>query len=705
MAEIFHDEVDELAFAVVFRHRVGAAPVNATGNLPVGILVASVPEQEVAHGISVSETEQRGRGERSIANPGTFVRAGAGLDGGAITVDQDVRQRAGDGIGYPAPCGRKLDGGAIDGRRPGAGGDVECPVHRPGASVGQQWCGAGTKGDFHCHRRRTVGRKIESPRQCPRGSTERIMGASAWRYCSAAEIGHDVPRRKRYGAEAVGRRDGDDSTLAVDHDAVAIPIDRIHAAYAAGRPEELPWRVDLEGPECQEKATAQGNPAEVGNPVASDDARRGVRTAGKGGDRERDTVGAPCYRWNRQPLLFQGRRAGNVVPGKQAAVHQQKRLRAERPGAGLEGAVLVEQCLVEAAIDSHDGPVGALADQVAREAATPSVASHDAEERVAGRRRFQRLDPQFPEAETERSLWQREVEAKEAGFGIGEVEVIPFPAPPRPPIEPAPDFAVVGGEDRVVPRRAPRFPGEREPTVLPPAQEVDRDVGARPRRPPAGGGVAVEQCRSGMAGAAGRCAHQRCQVVAAGLGAGGEDQIVEPDAPLATAAACRDDEFDCRDVIERGTTAGSPRKRDLAAPDGDLVPSAIEDPVALGVPPDVLATLVHQLELERVARRLSPDPEREGVVAWQVEGSGPARDGVAAAGKRKIEPQGSAPVSPIAVERHGDAVGRMGGPRVKSFEVVHHSRGERVGRRERQQGTEQKSRDHPFTLPAMMPWM
>ena len=85
--------VDELAVAVVLRGRVGAAAIDAAGHAAVGELVGRIPGEEASHLVHVPGLQHRVGGERAVADPRARVGARAGLDRGAVAVDQDVRDR------------------------------------------------------------------------------------------------------------------------------------------------------------------------------------------------------------------------------------------------------------------------------------------------------------------------------------------------------------------------------------------------------------------------------------------------------------------------------------------------------------------------------------------------------------------------------------------------------------------------------------
>jgi hypothetical protein len=85
-------EEDELARAIVLRHRIGSARIHAAWHLPAVELMGRV-EVEVPLGrCRVPQPQQRLAHHGSIADPGACVRAGSGSQHVPIAAEQDVRQ-------------------------------------------------------------------------------------------------------------------------------------------------------------------------------------------------------------------------------------------------------------------------------------------------------------------------------------------------------------------------------------------------------------------------------------------------------------------------------------------------------------------------------------------------------------------------------------------------------------------------------------
>ncbi len=118
--------MDPLAVAVVLGHRVGAAPVDAAGDLAVGVLELGEPLREIARNFGVAEAEEGDAGQRAVADPGAGVGARAGLDRRAVAVDEDGGEAGAEGAQERLGLGRQAQLDAVEARAPGgAGGSLE----------------------------------------------------------------------------------------------------------------------------------------------------------------------------------------------------------------------------------------------------------------------------------------------------------------------------------------------------------------------------------------------------------------------------------------------------------------------------------------------------------------------------------------------------------------------------------------------------
>ena len=106
------DREDQLAVAVVLRHRIAAAIVDAARHLAAVELVRRVPAQELLRHVFAPEPQQAFGDHRAVADPGARVGARARLQARAGAADQHVRQRGAQGVDHAlalrrAPgCGR-----------------------------------------------------------------------------------------------------------------------------------------------------------------------------------------------------------------------------------------------------------------------------------------------------------------------------------------------------------------------------------------------------------------------------------------------------------------------------------------------------------------------------------------------------------------------------------------------------------------------
>ena len=221
-----------------------------------------------------------------------------------------------------------------------------------------------------------------------------------------------------------------------------------------------------------------------------------------------------------------------------------------------------------------------------------------------------------------------------------------------------------------------------------------------------------------MAGARARGAHPRREPVGTFLRQRGEPELVEPDGTRPAAGSRGDHQLDRRDAVDTAAPFGTPGKADLPAADPHLVPGPVEDLVALGIPPDVFPGPVYQLEFEGIGRRLTLDPEgegiarrerdgggaaRDGIVDGEVDAESAARDGIAAALEGELEAQRFAALPRAVPECQLDPVGRVRRPCFRALEIVEQTAGGDGSTLQRDGQQEQSA--HPFTLPAMMPWM
>src|SRR5687768_3619463 len=129
MTEVFRDDMNEFAVAVVLRDRIGASPVHAAGDLAAGILEFGVPDDELPDYFGVAEAKQRRAGERAVADPRALVGARSRLKGGPVAIDQDVPKAARDAVFNVASGGREGDRRPIHRGAPFRADPGQCGVH------------------------------------------------------------------------------------------------------------------------------------------------------------------------------------------------------------------------------------------------------------------------------------------------------------------------------------------------------------------------------------------------------------------------------------------------------------------------------------------------------------------------------------------------------------------------------------------------
>ena len=126
------DEEDEFAVAIVLGHRIGAAFVNAAGNLPVRILKACDPFGERFGRIGVTELEQHRAHECTVADPGTVIGSRAGFQRRTVAMNQHVGDAAANRVGDLRRT-PDFDGDAMQAFAPDCGDFLERLALRAGA--------------------------------------------------------------------------------------------------------------------------------------------------------------------------------------------------------------------------------------------------------------------------------------------------------------------------------------------------------------------------------------------------------------------------------------------------------------------------------------------------------------------------------------------------------------------------------------------
>jgi hypothetical protein len=215
------------------------------------------------------------------------------------------------------------------------------------------------------------------------------------------------------------------------------------------------------------------------------------------------------------------------------------------------------------------------------------------------------------------------------------------------------------------------------------------------RAPPSARKICVNCAKDLIACRLRRRGNSRCGIKACVGIERGDDEVIEPNTPLA-AGARGERELDRGESPQLLVVGGPPRKGDLPFFAGDRFPILREGKVRIVGPPDVLAGRIDQLELERVGWRNSLDGERELVVGREDQVDRPMNHRVSAvAVEIEIEPNGPAVRAVrLGMDADLDAVCRRGCPLRHGVERVQYysirrscrSRGNRSGCRDRGNG-------------------
>jgi hypothetical protein len=240
------DQEQEFASAVVLRHGIRAAAIDAARHLAVRELVLRVPQQEFLRVLLVTEPQQHFGSHRAVADPRTLVRPRSGLDGRTVAVDQHVGERRAQRVSERLILRGNSELDAVQFLAPFCGDRIE----RRGRARDSDL--------FLAQRLLCVLRQVEHEllaltrlqihvvNQSPGGEATVIthaMTAGTCRQPVARSIG-----RERDGAERFGRSDRIDRWLSVDGNDAIVECEVLNRTHAALGVEELRRRIDLERP-------------------------------------------------------------------------------------------------------------------------------------------------------------------------------------------------------------------------------------------------------------------------------------------------------------------------------------------------------------------------------------------------------------------------------------------------------------------------
>ena len=389
----------------------------------------------------------------------------------------------------------------------------------------------------------------------------------------------------------------------------------------------------------------------------------------------------------------------------------------------LERALLVDQRLGVIAIHADHGPVRLFAAEVFRVAPRGSALGDVREEVVARGRPLDGDHRELADAVRPWTIRRGDAHAQKARLDLGEIDPVAPAVAATHGVHAVPLRAVHRRLDRVARGGRSGRPVDRRAAVLARRAEVERKalraraLLARPRcRRSSVGAECGRVRRDRRAGACHRSAGIRVHRLE-----WRERQRIEPHRPL-TAAPRRDRELDRREMLELPATLRPPREGDVAFLQRYGAP--LLDPVHVHrvVPPHIVARRIDELRLEVLVRRLPANAIRQRVVLRHRDVELLPRDRVTAMPVEvEVEPHRVA-VHPRAVgaDRERDAVRGMGAPAARALEAVEqprrarqrghghgslraHTRGARHGADCTNQPRQRAP--HPFTLPAITPWM
>ncbi len=696
VAVVVGDAEDQLAVAVVLRHRIAAAVVHAARHHAVGELVRRVPVKVFACHVGAAQAQQAFGNHRAVTDPAARIRARARLQARPDPRDQHVRQRGAQGVGQRLALGRNIQLQAIQLLAPLLGHQL---LRTRRIEAGWQCLRTGLR-DQQGHVAHFARRQAPSVQQRARGQPVRILRLLRQRGGVGGQpldVDAGVERR---GVRGVGLLHREHARLAVDLHLRAVERQRTDRADPADGVEELAGRVHLERPHRQRQGVVVRRLARVAEPVARHQLRLLRGALHEGGDAQGGVIVAPVHAGDRQVVVLQALRALHVGPAQTLAVQQQERLDAEAALAHFDRTVLADQALLAAAVQADDGPVWLLAAEATREPAAGGIGRHRLDEIVRGRSEGQRLQRDVGDAVAEAGA-VLQVDAHVARLGLGQRQPVGAAVAGADGAQLAP-AAAVGRALQLVARgvhaRRPLHFGAAEFAHLPQVQHdrLGLGVAAVPHRVGLAVGDALLQRRRGVS------ADLNGQWRAILRRQRGQAQLVEAHRALA-ADLVVEGELDLRAALEFLVRTRAPGLVDLPLLEADRAPllgKVVARPVD---PPHVVAAGVDQLELQVVARRIAAQLERELVVVRILDRDRAADPGIAGDAVEVVvqaDRLGAAAAGGLHQPgRSGDLVGDDDLPVVEVVEAVQrHRRGRRRGeglhRRQAQDGHRPPSARH-----------
>ncbi len=594
VAPVLGDAVDQLAMAVVLRHRVAAAGIDAARHLAVLELIRRIPVDVVAHRITAAHAQQALGNHRAIADPAARIRTRARLQAWADARDQHVRDRGAQGIHQRLARSRHLQRDHAQLLAPLLG-----HLRLRLGHVQRLRCPATGLWQHHRHFTALAGLQLDRVHQRTRRHAGAVLHRCGRRVCAAFQMHRIKLAVERTGKARVRHLQRVDARLTVDPHQLLIHIQCIDAAETTDGVEELGGRVDLPRADRQRQGVLVRDLVRIAQTVAADQLRALRRTLHEAGHCQADLLMHPVDVGDRQVVILQRLGDGHLRPVQQLAIEADERLDAEAALGRLQCAILADQCLFLATIKAEQGPVRLLAHIGTRQRAPWQVGGDRGQECVRGGSKGQRLERDVADAVAPvRAVLQ--IEAHVARIGVRQRQPVAATGTTGDFAHGAPVAAILGGAHGVAAGFQVRQPVDHRTTDLAALVQVQADgllldATADPERIALAVDHAVLQ-RGGGIGDHRR--HQR-RVILGWQALQG--QLVEAHCAAAADLAV-DRELDRGAACHLLFGRRPPRLVDLATAILDRRPRLGETVAGTIDPPDVVAAGIDQLELQVVAR-------------------------------------------------------------------------------------------------------
>ena len=664
-------QMDILAVGVIFRHRIGAAKIDAARHLAIGKEMVAIPIGKGDRGIIDPQTQQRVRHHRAVADPAAIIGAGARLERGAVAADENVGERRAQRVDQLPPSGGDADGDAAQPLPPDVGrarqGSVEIGRRRAGKIDGHVEMIAGREADGPAHARlRHMSLILHGCRERQRfGRGERALVEAA----HADRLGRD------HGSEqAIDRRIAVDRAGLADQEVRSVPAQRGDRADAAALRQKLRGRVHLKRSHRERQGEGARPVAFVADLPAAKQARRVALGFGEGRAVEDPALPLPTRGGDGEIAILEPLARGDVRPVDGRAIDGEERFDRIAALGGLDRAVLADQASDRAAIGPDQRPIG-LFEEAARIAAARGILGQAGDEVIGGWRPVDVFD-----RDLRKTACRQHADAQIARLRIMKGNGIAAAIARIDGAQRLPGAAIVGAFDAV--GRLPLPVEQQRGQALRRAQIEDQGLALLPM--PGGLAVAVQHGR--IAGPGRRRRRRGRQ--------GLKRQLVDFDMTLAAIAAAHQHDFHARGAAQAFVLRRPPGERHVARADAQFLPVLRRPEVQLLHPPDIVARSVREFELEIVDAAPPPQLEAQDIIFGPVDRQGTRGEGIAGhGGEIIVEPQRLAAVARHARNARDHAIGGGGGPAIGLLKAVgrHRLRG-------REQESERRQR-HPSQPP------